>query len=267
MSVSENVVLSEIGAGGVATVTLNRPEVFNGYNAELLSALRQTAERLDADDDVRMIVLRGAGKHFSAGADVNWFRELAGGSAEEQLDAARLSAHAMRALYALSKPSLALIHNACFGGGTGYAAACDIVVASEDARFSITEVRLGITAAPILPELVAAIGPRQMRRYALTGETFDAAAAHRIGLVHEICPVGGLDEAAKPIIDALLRSAPNAVRETKALITDVAGTAISESKAENMAAISGRGRGSDEAVEGFTAFFDKRPPNWYPGGE
>lgn len=262
---SEDVILAEIGAGGVATITLNRPEVFNGYNAELLASLRQTAERLDADDAVRVILLRGAGKHFSAGADVNWFRELAAGSGAEQLNAAKLSAHAMAALYNLSKPSIALIHNACFGGGTGYAAACDIVVASDDARFSITEVRLGITAAPILPELVAAIGPRQMRRYALTGETFDAAEAHRIGLVHEICPVGNLDETAKPIIDGLLKSAPGAVRETKALIAEVAGTAIDAATAEDMAAISGRGRGTDEAIEGFTAFFDKRLPNWYPG--
>ena len=262
---SEDVILADIGADGVATVTLNRPEIFNGYNAELLVMLRQTAERLDADDEVRMVILRGAGKHFSAGADVNWFRALAGGTADEQRAAARLSAHAMRALYALSKPTLALVHNACFGGGTGYAAACDIVVASDDARFSITEVRLGITAAAILPELVAAIGPRQMRRYALSGETFDAAEAHRIGLVHEVCPVGGLNEAAKPIIDALLLSAPDAVRETKALITEVAGTLIDEATAESMAAIGGRGRGSDEAIEGFAAFFDKRPPNWYPG--
>ncbi|MAF49736.1 MAG: enoyl-CoA hydratase-related protein [Rhodospirillales bacterium] len=262
---SEKVILAETDARGVASVTLNRPDVFNGYNAEMLGELRQIAESLDQDDNVRIVVLRAAGKHFSAGADVNWFRELADATEEEQLAAAKLSAYAMRALYALGKPTIALVHNACFGGGTGYAAACDIVVASDDARFSISEVRLGLTPAPILPELVAAIGPRHLRRYALSGETFDVSEAQRIGLVHEICPVGGLDDAAEPIIDALLRGAPRAVRETKKLIAQVADMEIADVTAENMAAIGARGRSLDEAVEGFTAFFAKRAANWYPG--
>ncbi|NQV56395.1 MAG: enoyl-CoA hydratase/isomerase family protein [Rhodospirillales bacterium] len=262
---SESVILTEIDDRGVANVTLNRPEVFNGYNEQLLTELRSTVTALEADDNVRILVLRGAGKHFSAGADVNWFRELAEASAEVQLAAAQLSTTTMRALYAISKPSIALVHNACFGGGTGYAAAADVVVASEDARFSITEVRLGITPAPILPQLVAAIGHRYVRRYALSGETFDVQEGYRIGLVHEICPNGGLDDAAAPIIDGLLRGGPQAVSDTKRLINEVAGAEITDDIAQNMAKTSAAGRGTAEGIEGFSAFFDKRPANWYPG--
>ena len=262
---TENVILSEIDARGVATVTLNRPQVFNSYNPALLTGLTETLSALDADPKVRVILLRGAGKHFSAGADVNWFKELASASEYDRLAAARLSTGAMRALAQMGKPTIALVHNACFGGGTGYAAACDIVVASEDARFAVTEVRIGITPAPILRQLIESIGLRQVRRYALTAETFDVAEAMRIGLVHASCPVGGLDAAAAPIVDALLRSGPNAVRDTKALIPMAARGELDDALAEKLASISAAGRITDEAREGFTAFLEKRTPNWYPG--
>lgn len=260
---SEDVVLKEINKNGVATVTLNRPDVFNGYNDALLTRLAEVLAEIDADESIRVVLVRGAGKHFSAGADVNWFKELAVASPDQQLHAAMLSTGAMRALDACTKPTIALVHNACFGGGTGYAAACDIVIASSDARFAITEVRVGITPAPILPQLIKAIGVRQVRRYAITAETFDVEEAKMIGLVHKICPVGGLDEAAEPVIDALLHGGPIAIRDTKAFITEVSDTVIDDALVARLAGISAAGRGTAEGIEGFGAFLGKRKPNWY----
>jgi methylglutaconyl-CoA hydratase len=261
---TEDVILSSVDGRGVAKVTLNRPQVFNGYNKELLTRLTEVLTSLENDANVRVVLLRGAGKHFSAGADVNWFKELAAAGEVERLEAARLSTGAMRKLQALAKPTIALIHNACFGGGAGYAAACDIVVASEDARFAVTEVRIGITPAPILRQLIEAIGLRHTRRYAISAETFDVAEAMRIGLVHAVCPVGELDAAAAPIIDALLRGGPIAVRDTKRLIAETTDGPFDDAMAERLAKISGSARGTAEAIEGFTAFLGKRTPKWYP---
>ena len=264
---TEPVVLTDLDSRGIMTVTLNRPEVFNGYNEDMVRTLSETIPALGADPAVRILVFRGAGKHFSAGADVNWFKELAVASDDDKLMASGYTTGAMRALFEFPKPTIALVQNACFGGGAGYAAACDIVVASEDARFAITEVRLGITPAPILPEIIAAIGARQSRRYVLSAETFDVVEARRIGLVHEICPVGGLDDAAAPIIDALLLGGPQAISDTKKLILELGGGQINDAPAARLAGISADGRGTEEGVEGFTAFLDKRKPNWYAGGD
>ena len=254
----------EISPRGVATVTLNRPRVFNRYNESLLTSLRDVINELDVDNSVRAILLKGAGKHFSAGADVNWFKELAKADPSVRLAASRLSTSTMRALDECSKPTIAMVQNACFGGGAGYAAACDVVFASEDARFAITEVRLGITPAPILNQVIKALGVRQARRYAITAETFDAKRAKEIGFVHEVCPVGGLDKAVKPTIDAILSSAPTAVSKTKEMIGVYSGYNLSDEVADELAVISASGRDSDEGIEGFSAFLEKRPPLWYP---
>ena len=256
-------VLKTLDNRGVGTITLNRPDVFNGYNKELLLQLRKVISELENNEAIRVIILRGAGKHFSAGADVNWFKELAAASPEQQLEAARLSTGAIKELNECTKPTIALIHNACYGGGTGYAAACDIVIASEDAQFAITEVRVGITPAPIIGELVNAIGSRQLRRYALTAETFDVVQARRLGLVHEICPVGGLDQAAEPIIDCFLRGAPKAITDTKALILENSECILIDDKFDEFAKISAAGRSKLEGIEGFSAFLEKRDPDWY----
>lgn len=258
----EQAVIKEQKENGFAYVTLNRPESLNTYNEALLSQLTAIMKEIDGDDRVRGVVLAGKGKHFSAGADVNWFKQLASASAAEKLAASRLSTGAMRALSEVSKPTICLVQNACMGGGVGYAAACDIVIASEDARFSITEVRVGITPAPILAQVINAIGVRQTRRYALTAETFGAEEAKRIGLVHQVCLVGELDKAAEPIIDALLKGAPKAISASKALIGEVAGTNMSDALAERLAGISAAGRDTDEGIEGFSAFLEKRPANW-----
>lgn len=261
---SEPVILTDTDNRGVATVTLNRPDKFNTWNPELLTALAGGLQALAGDDAVRLLVLRGAGKHFSAGADVNWFKELAEAAPDVRKEGAVLSVAAMRGLFEFPKPTIALIHNACFGGATGYAAGCDVVIASEDAKFAITEVRVGITPAPILPQLIAALGVRQAKRYAVSGETFDVHRAKEIGLVHEICPVGGLDEAAAPVIDGYLRSGPAAVGRTKRLIGEISGTLISDAMAEQMAEISASGRSTPEGIEGFQAFLGKRTADWYP---
>ena len=261
---SEPAVLTHIDARGVATITLNRPRVYNGYNAEMIAGLGDAFARLGGDGAVRVIVFRGNGKHFSAGADVNWFRELAGGGDEDRLAAARAATAVMRAFAEVAKPTIALIHNACMGGATGYAASADIVIASEDAKFAITEVRVGITPAPILPQLIAAIGAANTRRYALGGETFDVFEALRIGLVHQICPVGGLDEAARPVIDALAAPAADAVRETKRVAAKIGGPAFDDGLALELARVSAAGRVTAEGVEGIDAFLDKRKPYWNP---
>ena len=262
---TDKTVLMEKDARGVATVTLNRPEVFNGYNEALLTSLRDIFGELDSDPSIRAVLLKGAGKHFSAGADVNWFKELATAEPSARLAASRLSTAAMRALDECSKPTIALVQNACFGGGAGYAAACDIVIASEDARFAITEVRLGITPAPILNQVLKALGGRQARRYAVTAETFDVNRAQDIGFVHEICPVGRLDDAAEPTVDAILRNGPIAVSKTKEMIGIYSGTNLSDETADELAGISAAGRDTEEGIEGFSAFLEKRPPVWYPG--
>lgn len=255
-------VLIDIDPRGIATVTLNRPEVFNGYNEEMVRTLSERIPKLGENPEVRVLIIKGAGKHFSAGADVNWFKELATAPVDYKVQASRWTTTAMRGLFAFAKPTIALIQNGCFGGGTGYAAACDIVIASEDARFAVTEVRVGITPAPILPQLISAIGLRQARRYLLTAERFDVHEAHRIGLVHEICPVGGLDEAAAPIIDALLQGGPQALTDTKRLILDVADDHIDDALVDQLVKISAAGRDTAEGIEGFTAFLEKRKPSW-----
>ena len=262
---SEPVVLCETDARGVATVTFNRPEVNNAYNGDVIKSLIDIFGRLAADDAVRLVVLRGNGRHFQAGADLKWLKEVAVLSPEENLDVSRNTTDAVRGLNEFPKPTVALIHGGCFGGGTGIAAACDIVIAAEDAIFSITEARWGVMAGPIFPQLVVAMGEHNVRRYALTCERFGAAEAYAAGLVDEVCPAGGLDAAAAPVIDALLQGGPEALRKSKQLVIDMAGLAVSDSDAEALAAQHAAKRQTDEAEEGLRSFLEKRNPNWYPG--
>ncbi len=262
---TEPVVLSEIDARGVAWVTLNRPEVNNAYNGEMIEGLLAGVGQLAADDNVRVIVLRGNGKHFQAGADLKWLNEVSAQSYEFNLAVSRNTTDAVRFLDGCPKPTMALVHGGCFGGGTGIVAACDIVIASEDAVFSIAEVRWGLVAGPIIPQLAAAMGSRNLRRYALSGERFDAQKAQRLGLVHEVCPTGGLDAAATPILDTLLQNGPLAISETKRIIVESAGLEIDDATAETLAAGHAARRRTDEAAEGMASFREKRPAAWYPG--
>lgn len=261
---TEPVVLTDIDARGVATVRLNRPDVNNAYNGEMIQALLDGAGALAADPAVRVIVLRGNGRHFQAGADLNWINEVSARSEADNLAVSQNTTDAVRALDTCPKPTLALVHGGCFGGGTGIVAACDVVIASEDALFSIAEVRWGLHAGPILPQLAAAMGTRNLRRYAISGERFGGAMAQELGLVHEVCPTGELDAAAAPVIDAILMNGPDAIADTKRIIFDVAGLTVDDDLAADLARDHARKRGTEEAAEGLASFREKRPARWYP---
>ena len=174
---TDPVVLCDIDHRGIATVTINRPDVNNAYNGEMIDALLDGTATLGADPNVRVIVLRGNGRHFQAGADLKWINDVSARTEEENIAVSQRTTDAVRFLNNCAKPTVALVHGGCFGGGTGIIAACDIVIASDDAMFSIAEVRWGLHAGPILPALAAAMGTRNLRRYALSGERFDAATA------------------------------------------------------------------------------------------
>ncbi len=261
----EPVVLMEMDARGVATVTLNRPQVNNAYNGEMIQALLDGGARLAANDSVRVIVLRGNGRHFQAGADLNWLNEVSRQSEEDNFKVSGRTTDAVRFLDICPKPTIALVHGGCFGGATGIVAACDIVIASRDAIFSIAEVRWGLHAGPILPQLSAAMGVRNLRRFAITGERFDALRARELGLVHEVCEDGALDEAARPIIDAILKNGPGAVADTKRIIFETTGLAIGDEQATDLARDHARKRRTEEAAEGLASFREKREASWYPG--
>lgn len=258
-------VLCAVDPRGVATVTLNRPERNNAYNSDVIGGLLDAFGRLGADDAVRVVVIRGNGKHFQAGADLGWLKEIGALSPEENIVVSRRTASAIRGLTEFPKPTVALIHGGCFGGGTGIAAAADVVIASQDAIFSITEARWGVMAGIIVPHLNAAIGVRNVRRFALTCERFGAAEAKEMGLVHTVCPEGGLDAAAAPVIDALLMSAPEATAETKRRTLIEAGLMMTDTHFEELVVEHSAKRQTAEAVEGLASFLEKRPPSWYPG--
>ena len=262
---TEPVVLTDIDDRGVATATLNRPAVHNAYNGDVIQGLIDAVGSFAADDRVRVVVLRGNGKHFQAGADLRWLNEIGAQSPEENLAVSKRTQSAVLGLEQLAKPTVALVHGGCFGGGVGIVAACDVVIASADATFAITEARWGVMAGIIIPQLNAAMGVRNVRRYALTCERFDAAEAHRMGLVHEVCATGGLDDAAAPVIDALLMSAPVALAETKQVALDSAGLTITADQAHELAAQHSAKRQSKEAFEGLASFREKRKPAWYTG--
>ncbi len=258
------VVLSEIDARGVATVTLNRPDVNNAYNAEVVAGLEATFTALAAEARVRLVLIRGNGKHFQAGADLRWLREIGQMDQAANLATSRRTAGLIRALNEFPKPTVGLIHGACIGGGTGIAAACDIVIASRDAVFAITEARWGVVASVIFPQLIAAMGERNVRRYALTCERFDAVRAKELGLVHEVCEPGELDSAAQPVIEGLLAAGPDSVLQTKRGVLSCAGSIMSDALFDELSAQHAAKRQSTEAHEGLMSFIEKRTPAWYP---
>lgn len=256
-------VLLEVDAAGVATVRLNRPEVNNAYDGEMISALTETITSCDHDPAVRVILIRGNGRHFQAGADLNWIAGIGRSGEAENVEVSRQTATALRGLNETEKPTMALAHGGCFGGGVGLVACCDIVIASRDAVFAITEVYWGLTPAIIVPQLNAAMGTRNVRRYALSGERFDAEQARQLGLVSEVCDEGGLDAAAAPIVDRLLRGAPRAVAETKRDIVAFSLSSISNAAFDDLVRRHGLKRRTDEAMEGTRSFREKRDPDWY----
>ena len=247
---------------GVATVTLNRPGLRNAFNEEAIHELAVAFAALGTTGNVRAIVLAANGPAFCAGGDLNWMKQMAGYSEEEnQQDAMRL-ADMLRTIYLCPKPVVARVHGDCYAGGMGLVAACDIVVASDNAAFCLSEVKLGLIPATISPYVIKAMGEQASRRYFLTAERFTAAEAHRIGLAHEVVPADELDATVGAIVKSLLGNSPNAVKEAKTLVREVVGQPVGDTllidTANRIAAI----RASDEGREGVTSFLEKRKPNW-----
>lgn len=259
-------VLWRVDERDVAYVTLNRPEVYNAYNGELIAALHATYDVLGAKS-LRAIVISGAGKNFQAGADVAWLNATRRSSPENNLEASRMTAEAVQRLNFLPVPTVALVQGACFGGGTGIVAACDVAIAANNATFSIAEVRVGVAGTIIIPQLNDAIGLRQVRRYALTGERFDAQEARRIGLVHEVVPLADLAAAGERIVSAILNNGPDAVAQTKICALRSAWSHLDEAGFTALVEAHSAKRQSAEAAEGLGAFLEKRPPRWQPAKE
>jgi methylglutaconyl-CoA hydratase len=256
-------VLHSVDARGVATMTLNRPEVNNAYDEGLIRGLLRAMDELSESQGLRAVVLLGAGRHFQAGADLNWITRVAAESAESNQRASHATAEAVHRLNCLPVPTVALVQGGCFGGGTGVIAACDVVIAADNAIFSIAETRWGLTAAIILPQLADAMGARQVRRYALTGERFGAEEARRIGLVHEVVPREELASAGERMVDQLLQNAPAASAETKALALELAWGSIEPAQFERLVTKHAAKRRSEEAAEGLASFREKRAASWY----
>jgi methylglutaconyl-CoA hydratase len=248
--------------GPVATVWMDRPDVFNAFNEKLIDELTRACQLLEQDVDVRVLVLGGRGPHFSAGADLNWMRRAAQASEPDNLEDARRFARMLRTLSSLSKPTIARVQGAALGGGTGLTAACDMAVASVDAVFSTSEVKFGIIPAVISPYVLRAIGPRQALRYFQSAEQISAERAMAIGLVHEVAPLELLDAAVAALVKPLLAGGPLAQKATKELIAAVQCQPLDDRTIEDTAQRIARQRRTDEAREGVSAFFDKRRPAW-----
>jgi methylglutaconyl-CoA hydratase len=258
----EQAVLHDVDPRGVATVILNRPQVNNAYDETLIQGLHDAMDELGRHPGLRVVVLRGAGKHFQAGADLKWITRVAGQSAQENERVSRATATAVHRLNTLPVPTVALVQGGCFGGGTGIVAACDVVIAADNAMFSIAETRWGFTAAIILPQLADAIGARQVRRYALTGERFGADEARRIGLVHEVVPLAELQAAGERLVAQLLQNAREANAQTKQAALEFAWGAIDDAVLGRLSAQHAAKRRSAEATEGLASFVEKRPARW-----
>jgi len=255
-------VLLEVDARKVASVILNRPAVNNAYDGDLIQGVLAAIDALDKIAGLRAVVIKGKGKHFQAGADLNWLTAVGVSSPEENIRVSRLTAEAVQRLNLAPVPTLALVQGACFGGGTGILAVCDMVIAADNAIFSIAEVRWGLIAAIIIPQLTDAIGVRQVRRYALTGERFGAEEAHRIGLVHQVVPLAELEAASARVVDHWLQNGPEAIAQTKALAIEQAWSNLDETKFNRLVEIHARKRQSPEAGEGLASFAQKRAARW-----
>lgn len=248
-------------SGGVATLTLNRAETRNAFDDALVAELGDALVRLDEDPTVRVVILTGADKTFSSGADLGWMKRMAAFDAEaNRADALKL-AGLMRTLDTLSKPTVARVNGAAFGGAVGLVACCDIAVSVDLAKFSLSEVRLGLVPSVIAPYVVRAIGAREARRWFLTADAFDAATAQRVGLVHEVVSYAALDFTVNAQVAALLKGGPIALAAAKRLVARVSAP-IDEAVIVETAELIAELRISPEGQEGLTAFFEKRAPRW-----
>lgn len=254
--------LESLREGAVLQLRLNRPALHNAFDAGLIAELTEALALAGADTGVRVVVLEGAGASFSAGADLNWMRDMAAASeAENRVDSLAL-ARLMRTLDELPKPTIARVHGAAFGGGVGLIACCDIAIGVPEAKFGLTESKLGLLPAVISPYVIAAIGTRQARRWFATGEIFDASTALQIGLLHQVVAMEQLDDAVQRQVSLLLKAGPHASASAKSLVRRVAAQSDRDVLDDTNASLIARLRVSNEGQEGLSAFLDKRPPAW-----
>ena len=249
----------------VATVTLNRPDVRNAFNEITIAEITRVFRDLDTNDSIRAIVLAANGPAFCAGADLNWMKKMADYTHEENLADAGQLAEMLHTIYSCSKPVVAKVQGDCYAGGMGLVAACDIAVSVDAAGFCLSEVRLGLIPATISPYVIKAMGESAARRYFITAERITAAEAHRTGFVHEVVTADALDGKVAEIVKALVSNSPNAVKQAKCLVQDVASReltpALIAATVEGIAQI----RASDEGREGVRSFLEKRKPGWLAG--
>ncbi len=247
---------------GVATIWMNRPDVHNAFNAQLIADLTTACIALDADDTVRAVVLAGRGKSFSAGADLNWMKAAGEASEAENFADAMKLAGMLRTLAEMKTPTIARVHGAALGGGMGLASACDICIAGDRAVFATSEVKFGIIPSAISPYVIRAIGERQAYRYFQTAERINAARAADLGLAHEAVTSEELDAKVAEVVEALLQGGPKSQAAAKDLIRAVANRPVSDAVVEDTARRIASLRATPEAKEGLAAFLDKRPAAW-----
>ncbi len=248
----------------VAVIWMNRPEVRNAFNEIMIGELSQALKTLEADTAIRAIVLAGRGLSFCAGADLNWMKKMSGYSTEQNYEDAFGLATMLHTLHTLKKPTIARVHGHAYAGGMGLVGACDIAVASFEAEFCLSEVKIGLIPATIGPYVVAALGARAARRYMLTAERFTSAEAYRVGFVHEIAPADKVDEKIDELLVHLIRGGSAAHAETKSLIDVITASPLNQTLIEETATRIAKIRASDEGKEGIRSFLEKRKPKWVP---
>ncbi|UCH90281.1 MAG: enoyl-CoA hydratase/isomerase family protein [Thermoplasmata archaeon] len=245
----------------ITTVTLNKPEIHNAFNDTLIAELSECFIKLGEDEDTRLIILTGSGKSFCAGADINWMKAMIDYSHEQNISDSQNLAEMFKIIDECPKPVIGRINGSAFGGGVGLVAVCDVAIAAEDAKFSFSEVKLGIIPAVVSPYVIARIGPGHARKLFITGERFDANTALNIGLIHGLVPEAGLDEDVGAVAETILANGPAAMHQVKKLIAkwlDMDSESYREFTVDKIAKL----RTSPEGQEGLKAFLEKRKPEW-----
>lgn len=249
----------------VAFVTLNRPEIRNAFDDTLIASLTRALRDLDTDASVRAVVLAGAGAAFCAGADLNWMKRMAGYGYDQNLDDARALAKMLKTLDRMAKPTLARVHGPAFAGGVGLVAACDIAIGTQEAKFCLSEAKLGLSPATISPYVVRAMGERMARRFFLSAEVFDANEAYRVGLLSGVSASENLDAGIDELLKHLTQGGPQALAKTKDLIRVVSSGSVDDAMIDDTAKRIAEIRVTAEGKEGIAAFLEKRKPTWTAG--
>ena len=257
----KTILVSKKDRDEVLWITLNRPEVHNAFNSEAILELIDAFDRIKEDETVRVVVLTGEGKSFCAGADINWMREIIHYSFDQNLEESLQLAEVLHKIYTLPKPTIAMVNGAAIGGGTGFLSVCDIAVAAEEAKFGLSEVKIGLVTAAISPYVVRKIGESKAREYFLTGQRVPAQKALELGLINEVVPKDKLEERVGELIEQFLASGPEAIASCKELILNVPRMSLEDVK-EYTARMIANLRISEEGQEGMSAYLEKRKPRW-----